>query len=138
MKNKIMSLLTILCIAFSSALYAAPPASYNKVKRNTCLAGYSGCATVPVTLTLSNTGSGISRVIDHPDAGENFSAYNNIIKVTISGHSSSETYYLPTAIGDEVVIPATDGLTFGGHGYTVSIRKTAAKEFVLAVSDLVL
>jgi len=136
MKIRILSLLTLVCIMLSALGFAAPHATYNKVKRSACLAGYSGCATVPVTLTLISSGSAsVSKVIDHPDAGESYLVAYTKIKVTIGGRSSSGTYYLPTAVGDQVIIPATDGLTFGGNSYNVYIKKTADKEFSLSVSN---
>ncbi|MBL7711721.1 MAG: hypothetical protein JNL13_04630 [Chitinophagaceae bacterium] len=133
MKNRILSLLLLFCTAFSTIAFAAPPPSYNKVKRVTCLAGYSGCSSVPVTLTLiSTSGASVSRVIDYPDAGESYLTAYTRIQVTIGTTSSTDTYYLPTAVGETVLI---SGVDYGGVSYNVYVKKTAEKEFQLSAFE---
>ncbi len=148
MKKKSFSLFAALLLcATSSSLFAQKigiegPIEIevvNTVTRKACLTGYQGCATVPVTLQLSGIFT-YSQVFTNttPSVSKTFHADGNKIKVSIGTLSSTGTYTLPTIIGDATVIPATDGLTGGGHGYTVFITKTADRQFTLAVSDNVL
>ncbi|MBL7711722.1 MAG: hypothetical protein JNL13_04635 [Chitinophagaceae bacterium] len=140
MKIRILSLLTLLCILFHSAA-SAQFVTPNVVKRNACLPGLTGCATVKVALELSASGFAsygfvTTHDINHPElAGKSYSTLYTKIKVTISGRSTSGAYFLPTTIGDQVIIPATDNLTFGGNSYNVFIKKTGYNEFYLSVSN---
>lgn len=114
------------------------PVSKYKVTRNACLPGYSGCFNGAVTLKLHSgstpfdlggtyTFSGITETHEYP-------TYGSKIVVTIGSLTSTGIYNLPTVIGDQVII--TSGLDDGvHHAYTVSITKTADREFVFGIGD---
>ncbi|MBL7711723.1 MAG: hypothetical protein JNL13_04640 [Chitinophagaceae bacterium] len=72
-----------------------------------------------------------TRDIDYPEVGETYDTYMTKINVKIGSNSSTGTYYLPTTIGETVAIAGDAGLGV----YNVYIKKTAAREFYLEVSD---
>lgn len=135
--------MALFCLFCTSLVFAqittgpsiTAPVSKNTVKRTTCLPGYIGCSPVVVKLSLSGN-SGIftlmqTRDIDYPEVGETYDTYMTKINVKIGSNSSTGTYYLPTAIGETVAIAGDGGLGV----YNVYIKKTAAREFYLEVSD---
>jgi hypothetical protein len=61
-----------------------------------------------------------------------YSTANTKIKVTIGTLVSTGTYYLPTTVGDQTIIPSTDGIL----PYTVFIKKTGTQQFTLEVSTI--
>ncbi len=140
-KNRIFALCTMLALVFTSFnLFAQTQAPTNTISRSACLSGYIGCSNVLVSLKLMGPGVTvpISKTYTY-QAGTSsyeYSATLSQIKVTIGTLTHTGAYNLPSTIGDQVVIPSTDGLTGGGRAYTISITKIASRQFTLAVSEI--
>ncbi len=147
MKKKLFSFFAMLALgtastgSFAQVLtdpIEAVPVIKNTITRNACLTGYQGCSGATVTLRLSSSLIGSSQVYTNTSTSisKEFPATDKKIKVTIGTLTNAGAYTLPTAVGDQVVIPSTDGLTGGGRAYTVIITKTADKQFSLGIAEI--
>jgi hypothetical protein len=135
-KIKLMSLLTVLCLLFGNIVYSQgdpQPLPQNTITRVLCPAGFLGCTNDAIDLKLSS--SFISSTGTFTGSSTHtYATLQTKIKITITGTSltSTGTYYLPTTVGDQTIIPSTDGIL----PYTVFIKKTGTQQFTLEVSKI--
>lgn len=134
MNNNNMKLTVLLTVLFMSlfsfgAYSQAQPVETNTLFRKPCLAGFEGCTNEPVDIRLSTGSFGATRTFTMTSAHA-FPIFDRKIKVITPGGSSTGTYLLPSVIGDQIVIPSTDGIL----PYTVFIQKTATGLFKVSVS----
>jgi hypothetical protein len=138
-KMKLTILLTLVCLLFfSSGVYSQGigdplPVQVNTITRPLCLSGFSGCSSTAVDIKLSSaSGIGSTKTIYENDS-KTYPSFDTRIKVTITGTALTSTglYTLPAVIGDQVVIPSTDGIT----PLTVIITKTGTRQFKLEVAN---
>ncbi|KAA5536940.1 hypothetical protein F0919_04505 [Taibaiella lutea] len=130
---KLMLLMAFFSLGFSAISFgqATTTEPTNTITRNACLAGYSGCYSGAVKLTLtSNSGLGSSYTFSGATESRNYSAYNKKIKITINGATSTGTYYLPTAIGEQLIMTGSE---CGLPAYNIHITKTANGQYTLGV-----
>ncbi|PSK86946.1 hypothetical protein [Taibaiella chishuiensis] len=121
--------------AYSNNGDGTVPGSVNTITRTACLPGFAGCSNDDINIRLSTAvGIGASTETFSANDLHTYPINQTRIKVTKTGTgiASTGTYSLPAAIGDQVVIPSTDGIL----PYTVIITKTAAGQFKLQVSNL--
>jgi hypothetical protein len=137
---KLMLLMAFFTFGFASISFGQVGVVQNTITRNVCAPGYSGCYNGQVTLKLSSGGPFIVSATNIFPANQTVSVskdypsgYKNI-SVTVAGLTSTGSYALPTAIGDQVII--TSGLDDGvHHAYTVGIYKTGTYQYTLSVGD---
>jgi hypothetical protein len=135
---KLMLLMAFFSLGFSAISFGQVAQVQNTITRNKCVA--YGCYKGEVTLKLSNTGPFIvssTNIFPANQAGpiskDAPSSYKKI-QVKVGGLTSIGNYYLPTAIGKQIII--TDGLDDGSHhAYTVGIYKTANNQYELSIGD---
>ncbi len=132
-----MSLVTILCILLGNVVYGQDPVPIpqNTVTRVPCQSGFLGCSNDNIYLTLKPSGQfGGVKALFTSSTSQGFPNSNTRIIISIPGTSQTSvgTYYLPTTIGDQTVIPSTDGIL----PYTVFIKKTGNQQFTLEVSEI--
>ncbi|KAA5536939.1 hypothetical protein F0919_04500 [Taibaiella lutea] len=135
---KLMLLMAFFSLGFASVSFGQVGVVQNTITRNVCAPGYSGCYNGQVTLKLSTTGPFIISTTNIFPANQTISkdypsSYKGIT-VTVAGLTSTGSYVLPAAIGDQVII--TSGLDDGvHHAYTVGITKTGTYQYILAIGD---
>jgi hypothetical protein len=137
---KLMLLMAFFTLGFSAISFGQIYSTPNVVTRDKCLTGYSGCYKGKVTLKLANTFFSNSSTTNEFPANQtgpvskNYSTNYEQITVIVGGLTSTGNYYLPKAIGEQIII--TSGLDNGhSHAYTVGITKTANQQYTIAVGD---
>ena len=138
-KMKLAALLSLVCLlffgsrAYSQGIGDPVPVQVNTITRPLCLSGFLGCSSTAVDIKLSSaSGIGSTKTIYENDA-KTYPTFDTRIKVTITGTAltSSGLYTLPAAIGEQVVIPSTDGIA----PFTAIITKTGTRQFKLEVAN---
>jgi hypothetical protein len=131
-KMKLTALFALLCVLlFGNSAYSQPPGARNTITRTQCLSGLSGCSDDTIILKLSSAAIGSTQATFTKNDIQTYPINETRIKVIIGTLSSTGTYTLPTTVGGQVSVNATDGIS----PYSVLITKTADGQFKLEVSD---
>ncbi|KAA5537266.1 hypothetical protein F0919_06230 [Taibaiella lutea] len=144
MKTRLMSLLAIICLAFSFTSFGQEQATQNTITRTTCPISGNGCydgGTVTLKMISTSSGTGGLASTNSYLAGDTKQhlALCKYIKVTIgaTGYTNSAPLpALPTVINDVVTIDVYN--TSMTDEYTVYIKKIADKQFTMSVAHNVL
>lgn len=140
----IVLLISILCFKINAIAQIIVPINPIVMTRvDTFGPGIPGNAPVALTVTLKKSTGFLTQTQSRTFAANanqtvnftNFIGLNGIkFSVSLGGLSSQGIYYLPTALNETTVIPATDcGMMniAGQYGYSVSITNTGPSQYVV-------